>query len=126
MSRGREEEIVMIQNRNIVLYIILSIVTCGLFGWYWLFCLANDVNEASGRQQDTSGGMVVLFSIITCGIYHIFWMYKAGEKIDEARALRGWNSGNYAIIYLILTIFGLSLVAWALLQSELNRISDAN
>lgn len=78
----------MIQKRSIPLCIILSLVTCGIYGLYWLVCLANDINTASGRDNDTSGGMVLLLSIITCNIYGLYWMYKAGEKVDEARAAR--------------------------------------
>ena len=90
----------MIRNRSIVSCILLSIITCGIYGWYWLACLANDVNTASGRTNETSGGMVVLLSIITCNIYHIYWMYKAGEKIDQARQMRGLPSQNNGLVYL--------------------------
>ena len=115
----------MIQKRNIAVCILLSLVTCGIYGLYWLACLANDTNTASGRSNDTSGGMVVLFSIITCNIYHIYWMYKAGEKIDAARQMRGLPSQNNGLVYLLLTLFGFSIIAWAPLQNELNNMSDA-
>lgn len=113
-----------IQKRNIVLCIIFSIITCGFYGIYWMVCLANDTNQASGRQNDTSGGLVVLFTFLTCGIYQIYWCYKAGEKIDQARIARGMYAKNSGIIYLLLTVFSLSIVAWALMQNELNEISD--
>ena len=32
----------MIQQRNIAVCIILSIVTCGIYGIYWLICLNDD------------------------------------------------------------------------------------
>lgn len=32
----------MIQSRSIPLCIILSIITCGIYGLYWLVCLANE------------------------------------------------------------------------------------
>lgn len=115
-----------IQQRNIALCIIFSIITCGFYGLYWLACLADDTNKASGRQNDTSGGMVVLFSLLTCNIYHIYWCYKAGEKIDEARVIRGLNRKDSGILYLLLTLFGLSIVSWALLQNELNEMAIEN
>lgn len=34
----------MIQQRNIALCIVLSIVTCGLYGLYWYVCLTNDTS----------------------------------------------------------------------------------
>ena len=43
-----------IPRRNIALCIVLSIVTCGIYGLYWLLCLAEDVlhrwyNDSEGR-----------------------------------------------------------------------------
>lgn len=36
------------KERSIPLYIILTIVTCGIFGLYWFVCLTDETNEASG------------------------------------------------------------------------------
>ena len=67
--------------------------------------------------------MAVLLTIVTCGIYGLYWAYKQGEKIDAAKANRGVASGNSGILYLILSIFGLGIVAWALMQNELNQMA---
>ena len=44
-----------------------------------------------------------------------------GEKLDMARAQRNIPTGNLSIAYLLLTLFGLSIVTFALIQSELNK-----
>lgn len=108
------------RHRNVGLCIVFSIITCGIYGLYWFVCLTDDSNECTGRGS-TSGGMALLLSIVTCGIYSLYWAYKMGDKLDQARAERGIPSGSQAILYLLLSIFGLSIVAWALMQSELNR-----
>ena len=112
----------MIQKRNIAVCIILSIVTCGIYGIYWFICLNDDVNTASSTFG-TSGGMAFFLTLITCGIYGFYWAYKQGEKIDAAKNSRGIPSSNSGILYLLLTVFGLSIVAWALMQSELNQMA---
>ncbi len=113
-----------IQSRNIALCVILSIVTCGIYGIYWLICLVNDLNEASGEYEDTSGGMVFLLSLVTCGIYELYWMYKAGNKVNNIKRRSGmYADGNTGILYLILSIFGLSIISWCLIQSELNNVA---
>ena len=110
--------------RNIAVAIILSIVTCGIYGIYWLIKIADEINEASGDQNGTSGAMVFLLSIVTCGIYMFYWLYKAGEKLNTAKTMRGLPADSSAgIIYLVLAIFGLSIVSYALIQSELNKIA---
>ena len=111
--------------RNIALCIVLSLVTCGIYAIYWMIVLANDTNAASGHPQDgTSGGMVFLLSLVTCGIYGFYWAYKQGEKINEAKAMRNMPAdSNSGILYLILELFGLGIVAYALMQSELNKMA---
>lgn len=37
--------------------------------------------------------------------------------------MRGMFSQNNGILYLILTLLGFGIIAWALLQSELNNLS---
>ena len=115
---------VPIKNRNIALCIVLSIITCGIYGIYWLVCLVDDLNVASGRTGDTSGGMVFLLSLITCGIYGIYWMYKAGEKVAYVKQRNtGENDSSSSVLYLILGIVGFGIVVYALIQSELNKVA---
>ncbi len=113
----------MIVKRNIAICIVLSIVTCGIYGIYWMICLANDANTVSGEPNGTSGGMVFLFTLITCGIYHFYFMYKQGEKIDRARQNRNMPGSNGGVLYLVLSIFGLTIVSYALIQDELNKLA---
>ena len=52
----------MIKERSIVLYIILSIITCGIFGLYWFVCITEDTNAAAD-VAGTSGGLALLFAV---------------------------------------------------------------
>ena len=106
--------------RSVGLCIVLSIITCGIYGFYWLYCLNEDVNEISERPG-TSGGLVVVFSLITCGIYSLYWYYKMGDKLDRARQEQGIPTGSLGILYLVLGIFGLGIVSLALMQNEVNH-----
>lgn len=112
----------MIKERNIAVCIILTIVTCGFYGIYWFICLNNDANTAS-NTFGTSGGVAYLLTLVTCGIYGLFWAYKQGEKIDNAKTARGNASSNTGIVYLLLFIFGLGIIAYALMQNELNKLA---
>lgn len=114
----------MIKERNIALCIIFSIITCGIYAIYWFICLTNEVNEAAG-VEGTSGGMAFLLTLITCGIYGFYWAYKQGEKIEKAKSDRGMGngSGSLSVVYLLLSIFGLGIVAYGLMQNELNQFA---
>ncbi|MBR3145378.1 MAG: DUF4234 domain-containing protein [Clostridia bacterium] len=110
--------------RNIAVAIILSIITCGIYGIYWLIKLVDELNEASGNMNGTSGGMVFLLSLITCGIYGLYWYYKAGEMVNQAKYRRNmYTDSSSGIVYLLLGIFGLGIITYALIQNELNKIA---
>ncbi len=110
--------------RNIAVAIILSIVTCGIYGIYWLIKIVDELNEAAGEPTATSGGVVFLLSIVTCGIYLLYWFYKAGERLNAAKSTRGLPiDSNAGIVYLILGLVGFSIISYALIQSELNKIA---
>ena len=113
----------MIQQRSVATSIILTIITCGIYGIYWMVVLNDETNILSGRQQDTSGGMVVLFTIITCGIYGIYWAYKMGEKLDTTAVSKGQPAQSRSIVYLVLALCGFSVIAYALMQDSLNKLA---
>ena len=105
-----------IKERNIAVAIILSIITCGIYGIYWYITIVNDLNYVSGHTEDTSGGVVFLLSLVTCGIYGWVWLYKAGKKIDEME-----NGSDNSILLLLLAIFGLAIVDYAIIQDKINK-----
>lgn len=104
--------------KNIILYIFLTIITCGVMGLVWMASINDDINRRVGDNQAMSGGMVVLLTVVTCGIYGYFWSYKMGEKYDY---LKGDRGGNSAVLFLILTVFGLIIVNNAIMQDYLNK-----
>lgn len=111
----------MVREKNIVLCIILSLVTCGIFGLYWFVTLTDDTNAISG-EAGTTGVMALVLTIITCGIYGLYWAFKCGEKIDKAHQDRGEAASNGGVLYLILYIFG-GIIAYALIQNEINKFA---
>ena len=62
-----------IQKRNLAMYIVLSIVTCGLFGIYWFIVVTDDVKSITNDNQSSSGGVAFLLTLVTCGIYGFYW-----------------------------------------------------
>ena len=110
-----------VEERNIAMCIILSLVTCGIYGLYWFVCLTEDTNAAA-NEEGTSGVMALVFTLITCGLYGLYWAYKCGEKLDKAKTDRGMSASNGGVLYLILYIFG-GIIAYALIQNELNKLA---
>ncbi len=104
-----------IQKRSIVTAIILSLVTCGIYGIYWFIKLTDEMNAMTGNENDTSGGTAFLLSLVTCGIYTYYWAYKLGEKRDSLG-----EKGSSAVIYLVL-MFVCGIAVYALAQDAINQ-----
>ena len=106
-----------IAERELVRSIILSIITCGIYSIIWFIALTNEMNKATGNEDDTNGGLSFLLSLVTCGIYGHYWAYKMGEKRDAMIGEKAFSN----ILYLVLSLFGFSIVVYALLQDTLNK-----
>lgn len=115
-----------ISKRDLVLNIILTIVTCGLWGIVWEVRIADDIKLLTGEESLVSGIVLVLLSLVTCGIYFIFWVYNAGNKLELVKAGYGLPTESKGLVYVVLSIFGFSIVALALMQNDLNTVADIN
>ncbi|MGN1406265.1 MAG: DUF4234 domain-containing protein, partial [Erysipelotrichaceae bacterium] len=62
-------------DRSIWLYILFNILTCGIYGLYFVYDLARDVNIICSDDGESTPGLIVyiLLCILTCGIYNIYW-----------------------------------------------------
>ena len=113
-----EEALKSIQPRNIVVSIILSLVTCGIYSIYWFIVLTDELNRLTNNEKDLSGGLAFVLSLVTCGIYSYIWAYQMGQKVDQ---LNGTKNGNNGIIYLIVMLLGFGIVDYALIQDSINK-----
>lgn len=113
----------MKQEKNIALCIILSLVTCGIYGLIWFVEMTNDVKEYAEDTELASGGMALLFTIITCGIYGIYWAYKMGQLMNQAQTKNNVPAADNSVLYLVLEIVGLGIVTYCLIQNDLNTIT---
>lgn len=112
-----------IPRRDIVLYFVLTLVTCGLWGIFWFCTLTDDSNRVSGHPEAMNGVVNLLLVIVTCGLWGLYWAYTVGNRIDEAKAARGIAVSGTGAIYLILFLIGCGWIAELMMQSELNKLA---
>lgn len=113
----------MISKRDVAMAIILSIITCGLYGIYWFIVMTDESNNVSD-EKTSSGGLAFLYTLVTCGIYRLYWNYKMGQKLYLAGKKYNLPISDNSVLYLILAIFSLDIVNYCLIQSDLNRFAD--
>ncbi len=107
--------------RNIVVSLILTILTCGLYDLYWNAKQMKTMNGLLDRDE-LSFWTWLLVSIITCGIFHFYYEYKMGLALIEIQEKYDMRvDDSLHIISLLLSIFGFSIVVDAIHQNEINK-----
>ena len=98
-------------NRSLIAYILLSIITCGIYGYYFIYSIARDVNTMCRDDGEKTGGLLafILLSFVTCGFYGLYWEYKLGNRLAA-------NAPRYGITF---QENGTSVLLWYLVGSLL-------
>ncbi|MCI8804046.1 MAG: DUF4234 domain-containing protein [Oscillibacter sp.] len=98
-------------DRSLLVYILLNFITCGIYGLYFIYALARDVNVVcAGDGRNTAGLLkLVLFSFLTCGLYGIFWYYSLGNRLAYNAPRYGLNFQENGTTILLWYLVGLLL-----------------
>ena len=101
-----------IQQRSIPMCIILSLITCGIYGIYWEYCIVQDSNVASNDPYATSGGMVILLSIVI-GVVWLISKIVTPQVVTAVSAIAGFLILRFIVrVILQVTFTLLSFLFW--------------
>lgn len=120
-------------DRGIVSYILLNLITCGIYGFYFIHKMAQEVNVVcDGDGEETPGLMIfILLSIVTCGFYAYYWYYKLGNRLAFNAPRYGLSfqeNGTTVLLWCVvgLVICGIGpLIGMYLLIKNSNQICSA-
>lgn len=120
-------------DRGIISYILLSIVTCGIYNLYFIYKLGHDTNIACEGDGENTAGLLafILLSFITCGIYSWIWYYKLGNRLASAAPRYGLSlqeNGTTVLLWMLFGVFlcGIGpLVAMHIIMKNTNKICNA-
>ena len=112
---------IQVNKRSIGVCILLSIITFGIYGIYWLYLLVKNTYSIQKNTTSCTGEMLCL---IFLPFYSLYWWYTRGEKVKQEFSQHNYASTGNGIVYLILAIFGLSIVSMAIMQSDFNSLKS--
>lgn len=93
--------------RSIGTSILLSLITCGIYGLYWQSKLMKTLNAWLGKREFSFLKWFFL-ALITCGIYAVYRGYRIGKVINELQSRNGLPvAKDLPIISMLLTLVGL-------------------
>ena len=95
-------------DRGFLATILLSIITCGIYYYYFVYKLAQDINVACKDDGDNTPGMVayILLSFVTCGIYTWWWEYKVANRLAANAPRYGLEFQENGTTILLWNLFG--------------------
>ena len=103
--------------RSIVLDIVLTFLTCGLWNLLVQAKQIAAVNALLGERKYNFFSWLLL-SLITCFLYHIYHEYRMSKDLA---ALAGNPYSNMPVLHILLCCVGLSLIVDIIQQSEINE-----
>jgi hypothetical protein len=100
----------MIKKRGLASFILLSLITFGIYTLYWIYKLAKDVNLLCKDDGKKTGGLLkyLLLGLITFGIYNLIWMYMLGDRLQDNAPRYGLTfkeSGGAVLLWYVLGSF---------------------
>ncbi len=105
-----------VKKRNLVSCILLTLVTCGIYGIYWNIMLAKEGVSVKDPVDSALLEIVLMLFLPFVGIFLV------ERKFAEGCAARGIAHSDNSIVYLILSLLGLGIVSVCMLQNDLNKL----
>ena len=119
-------------DRSLIAYIAFTILTCGIYAWWFTYKLAQDMNTVCNDGDKTPGlAVYILLSMVTCGIYSYYWQYKIGNRQQLNAPAYGFTIQENGTTILLWDILGAFLcgigpfVAMNIIIKNMNMLAGA-
>ena len=120
-------------NRGLLKYILFTILTLGIYGYYFVYKMAQDMNTMCADDDQKTGGLIafILLNIVTLGIYGVYWWYKIANRVYLNAPRYGIavaeKGSSFLLWYLLgLLTFGIaSLVGYHAVIRNVNSLAAA-
>ena len=111
----------MLQNKNVVTVVLLSIVTCGIYNLVWVW-QTSDALHQQGKNSIVEPIVQFVLYLLTAQIGWIIFSISADNNLNAIRAQRGLPAKDNKILYIILAIV-FPIAVTALVQNEINELA---
>jgi hypothetical protein len=107
---------------SIAVYLILTLITLGIFNLYWNYRQMQACNSMLERREFRFW-VWILLCIVTIGLYHFYYQYKMGSAIVEIQARREEVVTDWLpVASVVAAILGAGVAADCLHQHEINKL----
>lgn len=120
-------------DRSLLAYVLLGLITCGIYDWWFVYSMAQDVNVACEGDGESTPGLAafIIFSTLTCGIYAYYWWYKIANRLAANAPRYGLSfqeNGTSVLMWFVFAYFTCGISSWIginIVIKNSNLICDA-
>jgi hypothetical protein len=106
--------------RSSATVIVLTLVTCGIYGYIWLYKSSDELRAATG-DQSINPTTDLLLSLVTCGIWYVYAMYRNTKKYYDVFRAMNVPRDDKSTLVLICALF-IGILAPYFAQEEHNAL----
>jgi hypothetical protein len=108
---------------SIPVFLILTLVTVGVFNLYWNYRQMQACNSMLGRKE-FSFARWILFCLLTFFLYHLYYQYRMGVAIVEIQRMRDEPVfEELPVVSLVAAVLGVGIAADCIHQFEINKLA---
>lgn len=116
-----------IKERNSAVVLLLALVTCGVYFFYWVYATSLELQQQTG-DTSINPGLDLLLSLVTCGMWGIYTQYRNTQKVHACVVAYNPHHKDQSQTVLILNIASFfvgftSFIAMYVVQEELNLLA---
>ncbi len=101
----------MVKERNPILVILFTMLSCGIYMWYWIYATSKELNDKGVLETSATTMLAFLF----CGPLGLLTLWKHAKAIEALSG--GEKSGG--MLFVIALVFAPGY--WYMAQAELNK-----
>ena len=105
-----------IKTRNIITAILLTLVTCGIYGIYWIVVMTREAVSVKDTNDNALIEIILMLFLPFVGLMLV------EKKFSEGLAARHVPHTDNSILYLILGLLGLGIIPLCMIQNDLNKL----
>lgn len=113
-----ESEIYDFEHRSVALAIFLSIITAGIYYFYWFVRIIKQAREFHGNYMSCAGEVCLNLFI---PFYSYYWFYTRNYQLAVDAYERGESMKNNSISCMVFAILGMPFISLAIMQRNINR-----
>jgi len=106
---------------NIGINIFLSFITFGIYGLIWIYNICKQVKLFTTKEQKCSSEYACMIFV---PFYLLYWFYTRAKSLYLTARNKNISINDNSTVCLVLSLFGFSIVSYALIQNNLNIIAE--